>query len=393
MNILILCSKLDLSGDKPWLTNELIEQFRKEEDTVDVCFFDWSGQSINHVIDNDKGRIVVVNNPNKFGKVFKWFLSPIITTFRFLLAIKRDKYDLIIHFSPAVTLGLANVIFKLKYSCPSLFILWDFFPYHHYQIGLVPRYLMPLFSLLEKLYINNSDYIGLMSKKNEEYFNEKYPFYSGAKIGIPIWGGGDAYESNELDLCRIRAKYCIGEHDFVCVFGGQLEPGRGLDFILDVKCKINRDEIKFIILGDGTLKNHIKNRIINDEIGNVDLYDSVPRDEYLTLLSASHVGIVATVSGVDVPTFPSKTIDYFRCSKPIIAIVEESTDYGSFIKDIARAGFSYTHNEIDSVVEGIIGFCDDRELCSRLGGNGLNYYRKNFSVGSITCKIKSEIIK
>jgi hypothetical protein len=51
------------------------------------------------------------------------------------------------------------------------------------------------------------------------------------------------------------------------------------------------------------------------------------------LLAACDVGIVCTVPGVDVPTFPSKTIDMLRAGVPIAAAVERTTDYADFIRE------------------------------------------------------------
>ena len=39
------------------------------------------------------------------------------------------------------------------------------------------------------------------------------------------------------------------------------------------------------------------------------------------------------MAGVDVPTFPSKTLDYLRAGVPVVASVEATTDYGAFVEE------------------------------------------------------------
>ena len=53
----------------------------------------------------------------------------------------------------------------------------------------------------------------------------------------------------------------------------------------------------------------------------------VNRDEYLALVSACDIGMVATVSGVSSFSFPTKTIDYLRAGLRIVAAVEGGSDY------------------------------------------------------------------
>ncbi|MGL5324645.1 MAG: glycosyltransferase family 4 protein [Aeromonas sp.] len=393
MKILFLCSRLDLSGKAPWLTNELVEQFRKEGDIIDICFYDWSCKNKKQVIQTENSDEVIVVQPktNKFGKIYKWLIEPFFSIGYFRKKIVRDGYDLIIFFSPAITLGFINFFFKRKYNCKSLFILWDFFPYHHYQIGLIPRVLLYPFSIIEKICIYSSDIVGLMSKKNIEYFNNKYSSYSGVKCHVPIWGGGAVYVKNIDNEMSVRNKYGICDNDFICVFGGQLEPGRGIEHILEIKRKISNENIKFFIIGSGSLKSEIEIKIKKEGMKNVFMYDLVPREDYLFLLSLSHIGLVVTVENVDVPTFPSKTIDYFRCAKPVIAIVEKSTDYGFFVQDVACAGYSYNHEQINSVAKCIEMLYNSPDLCKTLGNNGAKYYQENLFVENITKKIKNEV--
>ncbi|MCX8971764.1 hypothetical protein NLN91_22100, partial [Citrobacter portucalensis] len=145
------------------------------------------------------------------------------------------------------------------------------------------------------------------------------------------------------------------------------------------------------ILGSGSLKSDVEKRIFDENIKNVLLYDYVPRDEYLALVSACQLGIVATVDNVDVPTFPSKTIDYFRCSIPVISLVEESTDYGTFVEKVACAGYSFTHKQIDEVVNCIQTMMNNPSHCKELGKNGAEYYQANLAVKFITKRLKSSL--
>ena len=94
---------------------------------------------------------------------------------------------------------------------------------------------------------------------------------------------------------------------------------------------------------------------------------AIPRADYLSLLGACDCGIVATQRDTGVPTFPSKTLDYFRAGIPVVASVESSTDFGLFLEQ-RKAGVRIEagdHIELMKVTS---------EVCTRLNG-AMEYVR------------------
>jgi glycosyltransferase involved in cell wall biosynthesis len=61
--------------------------------------------------------------------------------------------------------------------------------------------------------------------------------------------------------------------------------------------------------------------------GNIRIEPPVARSEYLSLVGACDVGMVATVKEFTSWAFPSKTIDYLRAGLPIVTAVEPGSDY------------------------------------------------------------------
>jgi hypothetical protein len=81
------------------------------------------------------------------------------------------------------------------------------------------------------------------------------------------------------------------------------------------------------------------------------------------------VGIVATVVNVDVPTFPSKTIDYLRAGLPVTASVEASTDFDSFV-ETQGFGLAVAAGRPDRLLDAIASIVgdDDRRRAMVLAG-------------------------
>jgi glycosyltransferase involved in cell wall biosynthesis len=208
------------------------------------------------------------------------------------------------------------------------------FPYAHRDLGLVPRGTVFQAALwAETRLMRRFDMIGCMSPANARYLTTQYRLHPKTKVQIlPIWGPTDS--TGTVDARAVRARHGLPFDRPICIFGGQLSEGRGIEEILAtaVLARQAANEIAFVIIGEGRLRPKVERHIASGG-DNVFLLGRVPREAYLELAAACDVGLVVTVAHTDVPTFPSRTIDYLRAGLPIVASVERTTDYGMFIAD------------------------------------------------------------
>jgi len=133
------------------------------------------------------------------------------------------------------------------------------------------------------------------------------------------------------DLVRVQHGLPLDRK--IVVFGGQITEGRGIDEMLIVAAiaERGRPDLAFLFVGDGRLVPLIEQRIASG-LSNVFLKSRLAREDYLVLLSACDLGLIATVPQVDSTSFPTKTIDYLRASLPIVAAVEETSDYAVLLR-------------------------------------------------------------
>ncbi|RRQ19887.1 glycosyltransferase [Guyparkeria sp. SCN-R1] len=182
------------------------------------------------------------------------------------------------------------------------------------------------------------------------------------------------------------------------VFGGQLEPGRGVDVLVRLakRLKEERQSVYMHVFGDGRLRDLVVKEAGNEHGSRLIYHGKVSRDEYLEFIRDLDVGLVITVPGVSVPTFPSKVIDYFVAGKPVLAFVEGASDFGYIVENVARAGFSADVSRIEDMYAAILrikGKTAGAE-CSSLtlmGQNGRNYFLQNMEVGIVVEKLLSRV--
>lgn len=334
MRVGILCTKFSLDSSSKWLTNELADSLKKKGCAVDVFFIDWDAQEqvpcVREIINGvNVYRVAAIS---KNAGVKKWIFSSLR-----LLSIIKNTYkggepDLIISFSPSVTMFFPLIFINFIKKWNSFLIQWDFFPYHHRQIGLINNNIYYFFAkILENIFIRGFNNVGCMSGKNVLYLRDKYILKSNQNVSIvPIWGENSKIDFLDKEL--VRSKYQLPLDKKIVVFGGQLVAGRGIEEIVEcAKIMQTATDIIFLVIGSGRLQSIIE-KYIEDGGGNIIYLKKVSRDNYIEIISACDAGLVSTVRNVDVPSFPSKTIDYLRVGIPIIASVEKTTDYGEFIE-------------------------------------------------------------
>lgn len=393
MNILLLCTKFSMDENDPWLTNELAGSLQRAGNKVSVVCLDWSGslsskKSTFYI--TSSGTEVFIEKPvavfSRFpllSKLFKWGGSSCVASLLVSKLEKKNSYDLVICFSPLVTMSLPAIWLAGLKKKKSLLIQWDFFPYHQRQIGMMPSGL--IFNVARKVegfLISRFKYIGCMSPANISYLRSHYPIRQEQTVfTLPIWGAASQLPKSDRSL--VREKYGLPNDQPIIVFGGQLVQGRGIEDILETArlAKIQSCPATFLIIGSGLLECLVDD-YISQENSNVVRLAHVPRQEYLEIIATCDLSLVCTVRDVDVPSYPSKTIDYLRVGLPIVASVEKTTDYGEHLAALG-VGVYTEAGKPEELLRVIDELLKDPARMAAMKTQGPICFRENFEVDSV----------
>jgi glycosyltransferase involved in cell wall biosynthesis len=401
MKILMLCTKFSLSENDPWLTNELADSFQELGHEVTVLCLDWSAKpgSTRSNLKLGSGVEVISVPPvlmsSPFGfvtRILKWSLSSFSAYSISRRLVKQCKFDVVIGFSPAITMALPIMLLPRNKKLTSLLIQWDFFPHHHRQIGLFSSAVSFFVARkVEEALIRKFDVIACMSPANETYLRTHYPIRDEQKICItPVWGKETTLPG--VDRTDIRQKYSLPQDRPLVVFGGQLVHGRGLEDLLGA-ARLSQQRgspVTFLVIGSGSLESLVE-ASIEQCSGNLIWIPRIPRDEYVGLIKSCDLALVCTVRDVDVPSFPSKTIDYLRTGLPIIASVESSTDYGDYIASLG-VGISVEAGEPDKLLESIEALLRDTDKMKAMSELGPVRFKEVFEVKHITSQLLDMVV-
>lgn len=310
-----------------------------------------------------KAHYFVPLHTGRFGRLFERISRWALTSYRLrrpvAAAVGDDSgYDAAIFFAPAINLAAQVADYTRNIRHTYLYVT-DFFPYAHRDLGLVPS--GPVFSIArwaENRLMRKFRTLGTMSPRNADYLQRHYAVDPDQRVVVDmLWGPGAVTAT--ADRASVRAAFDLPAQRRLLLFGGQLTEGRGVeDIIAATRIAADRSlDISFLVIGDGRLRPQIEAAAA--------LYPDyllfrlpVSRDRYLELAAACDAGLVVTIRDTDVPTFPSRTIDYLRVGLPVLAAVELSTDFGEIIAELG-VGIHLTAGEPEALVEaGLALFAD-----------------------------------
>lgn len=361
-------------GDS-YLTSDLADEWARMGHEVTVVAVEWKkrvGREPPRTLQFPSGvtaHYFVPLHTGRFGRLFerlsRWTLSSYRLRRPITAAVGDDSnYDVVIFFAPAINLA-AQVADYTRNIQQSYLYVSDFFPYAHRDLGLVPK--GPLFSVArwaENRLMRKFRTLGTMSPRNADYLRRRYVVAPHQRVVVDmLWGPGAVTAT--VDREAIRAAFHLPADQKLLLFGGQLTEGRGIEDII-AAAQIAADrrlDISFLVIGDGRLRPQIEAAAARypDHL----LYRlPVLRDRYLELAAACDAGLVVTIRDTDVPTFPSRTIDYLRVGLPVLAAVELSTDFGEIIADLG-VGVHLTAGEPEALVEaGLALFTDPQRYAA-----------------------------
>lgn len=295
--------------------------------------------------------------------------------------LKDSTFDWVVSPTPPITFAPLIKKLRKRYGCRSYLVLRDIFPQNARDLGFINNSLIfNFFRRKEKQMYQVSDIIGCMSQGNIDYVANHNPQLDSKKLTILYnWIG---YDEDQLEgdesRQQLRERFKI-DGKFVALFGGNLGKPQGIDAILDLaqSVKETHPDIHFLLMGNGTERDHIERTIKDKSLHNVELRPFLPRTEYLKLASVCDLGLVNLSKVSTTPNIPLRTFAYWTSELPVLASLDAATDIGKIIERANGGKWSLT-GDLDSYRANLLTLYENDADRKQMGRNGklavaLNY--------------------
>lgn len=167
------------------------------------------------------------------------------------------------------------------------------------------------------------------------------------------------YAPNGIDSSVFTEREDAVRPAFTALYAGAHGPANGLDTVLDAAHLLrDQTEIRFMLVGDGPIKQALKAAAAARRLPNVEFLDPVPKRDMPALLARADGGLMVLR---DSPLFafgvsPNKLFDYLGAGLPVICNVPG--DVAHMVAD-ARAGVQTTDSTAPALAAAV------RELAAR----------------------------
>lgn len=314
-------------------------------------------------------------NKSFLGRLWGYFSFTISSLTATLF--KVSKHDVMIVTSPPLFVGITGIITKFVKRTPMIFEIRDLWPESAIDTGVLTNsFLIKAAYTVERLSYKFADKINVLTPAFKASLIEKKSIREEKIIFIPNGADLDIFQPGER-ANWVRDKYNL-HGKFVITYMGAHGVANNLDSILNV-ASICRDyeDIVFLLIGDGMEKSRLQKRAADERIDNVLFIDSQPKKDIPDFCNASDV-CTAVLKKVDTfkTVYPNKVFDYMSCAKPILIGID---GVARDLVENSQSGYYVDPENAEDFKEKIVELYTKQELIERLGINGFNFVRQNFS--------------
>jgi glycosyltransferase involved in cell wall biosynthesis len=371
MNILFLTLSRISDVRSHGIYTDLMRKFRDEGHSVYIVTpHERKFGKNTELVESDGVKILGVKTLNiQKTNVVEKGIGTLLIESQYKSAIKKYfqgvKFDLVLYSTPPIT--FTKVIKFLKKENPdiiSYLLLKDIFPQNAVDIGMFSKNSLfyKMFRKKEIELYKNSDYIGCMSPANVKFVLEHNDFIDPNRVevapnSIEVETEEKSPEKVAHERIAIREKYNLPQDKPIFIYGGNLGKPQGIPFLIQcLEALKNRNDVHFVIAGDGTEYGKIQNWMNSVKAQSVTLFKRLPKDDYEMLARNCDVGLIFLDHRFTIPNYPSRLLSYLAAKMPVIAATDPNTDIGKIAEE---NGYCYWCESND--VNGFVA-CVDKML-------------------------------
>ena len=312
---------------------------------------------------------------NPIMRAIRYIFCNIIQYFK---GCRAKDIDLIFAASTPPTQGLLCALIKKKLKVPFIYNLQDIFPDSLVNTGLTKKesLLWKIGRKIENFTYKNADIIIVISNDIKKNIVEKGVSVEKIRV-IPNWIDTDKVKPVLREDNKLFDELEISRNFFYVTYAGNLGYAQGISTILDAaEILKNRNDVQFVIFGEGAEKESIENRI--KRIKNVKLFPLMSQERVAEVYSLGDVSLVTCKKGFAKGAIPSKTYSIMATGTPIILCFDNDSELWNLIKD-NDCGYLCDADNARMLAEVIVEAKENKQILNIKSNNVLALVNKKYS--------------
>jgi glycosyltransferase involved in cell wall biosynthesis len=297
--------------------------------------------------------------------------------------LTRNKYDLVVFYSPTVFWGPLVRRLKSLWQCPAYLVLRDIWPQFLVDTGVLSHGLIwRIFKHFQHVQDVAADFIGIQSPSDRPFVSK-----GGYVEVLNNWGNMELPEPDP----GFRAEF--GLHGKLLFFyGGNFGIAQDLDNLLRLGISLRSiPEAVVVLVGEGTEKERICDFVIEHDLGNILILPSVSQTKFEAIVRTIDVGLISLAGTFTIQNIPGKLMAYLAAGKPVLASVNAGNDLFEILGS-SGAGFCIENGRDAALAVAARELAENADLRRFCGQKALELMKNRFSVESAADVILSHFL-
>ncbi len=246
------------------------------------------------------------------------------------------KPDVLVSFSPPLTLGMSAWLLSVLWGVPWVLQLEDLYPDAAVAAGMLDnKAAVAFFSAMESFLYRHATHISLISEGFRRNLIDKG--VPPEKISlIPVWADPDLVSPLPKENSFRRQHGLAGQ--CVVMYSGNLGLTSSLEDVLGAAELLNGAlDVSFAIIGEGVKKSALEDLAKKAGLKNIQFLPYQPREQFAEMLAAADLGLVTLNEKSAASSLPSKTFNIMASARPIVAVAPPESELAHLVQE-AKCG-------------------------------------------------------
>lgn len=330
---------------------------------------------------NKKGLTVDIVDRKVIDKTnfIKRYIDDVSYAFSAMKRWIRVKDADVIFLQSNPTVLFPMLLLKLFKRLPILYCIYDVWPGHAYDIGVVKsKLLYNVFRILNKPCYKMASAMSVLSEDMRDKVIAEGANPEKVHI-VPAWFDVKTAREVPQEENKFIKKYNIPTDKFYVQFAGTVGYVFNYKTVIELAKRLNGEEnIVIQIVGDGNVKDKFIAEVEELGLKNIEFYPLQPIDIVPDVYSACDLCIIPLQKGVIGNGVPSKAPILMACNRVIVNSVELDSYYARIFKD-NNMGVAVDISDYDGLAQAVKELYHSPEKVKIMADNAHKYGAENYS--------------
>lgn len=183
------------------------------------------------------------------------------------------------------------------------------------------------------------------------------------------------------------------KNKFIVMYSGNLGLTQGLEKVIDIASHFKeKDELKFVFIGEGANKSNLQNKAKSLNLNNVVFLPYQPKDELKYSLSAANLHLITMEKGLSGVMVPSKIYGILASGRPFIGCVDSDSEI-AYIANKYNCGFIINPEDKNEMTARINWCLNNRSNLEGMNKNSRKAAEEKYNRKTSTSRFNEILLK